>query len=131
MSFEPKNDLETLLINAHAGVISHNNFMEKLMQEQLFMPIYEKHNIGGLQTSKKAQPLVLEDNEGCKVLILFSSPERATDFLKSYPEYGGGLLVELQWIAKRIGTGYSISLNPNWDIGIDLEANAIQQLTES
>ncbi|QLQ32735.1 MAG: SseB family protein [Candidatus Thiothrix singaporensis] len=127
------NETEALLMQAQAGELDSEDFIQQLMAAQLFMPIYEKHQIGGLQPTMgdKATPLTLDDEIGNKVLILFTSPEMAKNFVKDFPGYGGGLLAELKWIIEKVGTGYSISINPDNELGIDLEVGMLQGIVGS
>lgn len=124
------NDAEKLLVQALAGELEGDAFIQQLMELTLFMPIYEKHQIGGLQptTGDQAIPLTLDDESGDKVLILFTSPDRAKTFVKDFPGYGGGLLAEFKWIIEKVGVGYSISINPDHEMGIDLEVGMLQGL---
>lgn len=124
------NDAEILLQKALDGVLEGDAFIQQLMETTLFMPIYEKHQIGGLQptTTDQATPLTLDDENGNKVLILFTSPERAKGFVRDFPGYGGGLLAEFKWIIEKVGVGYAISINPDHELGIDLEVGMLQGL---
>lgn len=124
------NAAEELLLKAHAGELDSEAFIQQLMATTLFMPIYEKHQIGGLQptASDQATPLTLDDESGNKVLILFTSPERAKLFVKDFPGYGGGLLAEFKWIIEKVGVGYGIAINPGHELGIDLEVGMLQGL---
>jgi hypothetical protein len=70
----------------------------------------------------------LDDDAGNKILILFTSPERAKAFVRDFPGYGGGLLAEFKWIIEKVGVGYSISINPDHELGIDLEVGMLQNL---
>ncbi len=92
------------------------------------MPVYEKHQIGGLQTQQAAQPLKLTGEDGGEVLVLFTSPERAKAFVKDYPGYGGGLVADFSWILEKLGVGYAISLNPGLPVGIDFAAEDLAQI---
>ena len=123
-----KNETEKLLSKAMAGEIETAAFMTELMETQIFMPIHDKHEIAGLQTSDKAKPLTLEDESGAKILILFTSPERAKSFVKDFPGYGGGLLTDIKWIMEKLGAGFGISINPDHELGIDLEAGMLKDL---
>ncbi|WP_154724426.1 SseB family protein [Thiothrix nivea] len=122
------NEAEELLLKAQSGELDSETFIQQLMGLTLFMPIYEKHQIGGLQptTGDQATPLTLEDESGQKVLILFTSPEMAKNFVKDFPGYGGGLLAEFKWVIEKVGVGYSISINPDNELGIDLEVGMLQ-----
>jgi hypothetical protein len=124
------NTAEELLLKAQNGELDSEAFIQQLMEVTLFMPIYEKHQIGGLQpsASDQATPLTLDDDSGQKVLILFTSPERAKAFVRNFPGYGGGLLAEFKWIIEKIGVGYNISINPDHELGIDLEVGMLQSL---
>jgi len=127
--FEPKNDLERRLLDAQEGRIQPHEFIGTLMGSEVFMPVYEKHQIGGFAASRQAQPLTLKDEEsGQDILVLFTSPERAKIFVRDYPGYGGGLVAEFTWILEKLGVGYGIVLNPGETVGMELEAEALRQL---
>ncbi len=108
--------------------MSSESFMEYLMDTQVFMPIKDSIGIEGFTGSSKAIPLTLNSEDNTEVLILFTSPERAKDFVSDFPGYEGGLLTEFSWVLERTGSGIGISINPNWPVGIDLEPDMVQQL---
>lgn len=132
-AFIPHNDLEKLLADVTLGTVAPEDFVARLLAgDQVFMPIKdEKHAIAGFQASTKAQPLVIEDDEGTQILVLFTSPERAKPFAEMFPDFKGGLLVEFFWVLRRIGGGFPISLNPGWDVGMDFDAETVAQLIAS
>ena len=78
-SFEPRNDLETSLLDAQEGRIAGEQFMQTLLESQVYMPIYEKQGdaIGNIQLDNKAKPLSIKAENGEEFLILFTSPERS------------------------------------------------------
>ena len=63
--------------------------------------------------------------------MLFSSPERAKEFVKQFPGFGGGLLSEFKWIIEKIGGGVGIIVNPGMEVGLELEAEMLNQLTQN
>ena len=126
--FHPHNELERQLIAAQEGRIPPEAFLEVLMGSEVFMPIYERHQIGGLQVNTEAQPLKLQDEDGREVLVLFTSPERAKAFVRDFPGYGGGLVAEFTWILVKLGVGFGITLNPDQPYGMDFEAQDLAQL---
>ncbi|MBV5274209.1 MAG: SseB family protein [Lamprocystis purpurea] len=126
--FTPQNELERRLIAAQEGQIPPEEFIATLVGSEVFMPVYEKHQIGGLQTQQAAQPLKLTGEDGNEILVLFTSPERAKGFVKDYPGYGGGLVADFTWILEKLGIGYAISLNPGLPVGIDFEAQDVAQI---
>ncbi len=129
-AFAPQNELESQLIAAQEGQIPPESFIETLVGSEIFMPVYEKHQIGGLQSNDKAQPLKLKTDDGDEVLVLFTSPERSKAFVKDFPGYGGGLVADFTWILEKLGTGYGISLNPGLEVGIDFQAEDVAQIAQ-
>jgi hypothetical protein len=127
--FAAHNDLETKLIAAQGGELDSSSFMHELLASQVFMPVEdETTQIQGFQRSSKANPLTLESEDGQNVLVLFTSPERAKPFLQDFPGYQGGLLTEFSWILERIGSGIAIALNPGFEVGIDFDADTVEQM---
>lgn len=131
--FIPHNDLEILLAEVMQNKAEAEDFVARLLAgDQVFMPVQdEKHTIAGFQLSTKAQPLLIEDEDGTQVMALFTSPDRAKPFADIFPDYKGGLLVEFAWILRRVGGGFPISINPGWEVGMDFDAETVAQFTAS
>jgi hypothetical protein len=130
--FEPRNDLEKSLLDAQEGRIAGEQFMQALLESQVYMPVFEKQDdaIGNIQLDNRAKPLSVRDDAGEEFLILFTSPERAPEFVKDFPGYAdGGLLAEFSWVLEKTGVGSGISLNPGWPVGIDLEPEIVKHLS--
>ena len=129
MNFVPHNPLEEQLAAVHAGTLAPESFVLHLVDQQVFMPVRDDTTrIQGFQRSTQAEPLVIEDEAGERVLVVFTSPERAKPFAEHFPDFSGGLLTEFSWLLRRIGGGVPIALNPGWDIGMDFDADMIVQL---
>lgn len=126
--FVAQNDLERQLIAAQNGQLPPEMLLMTLLDSEVFMPVYESQQIGGLQTTQTAQPLKLTTETGDAVLVLFTSPERAKAFVADFPGYGGGLVTEFRWILEKLGVGYAITLNPGLEVGMDFEAQDVAQL---
>lgn len=125
----PRNALEALLLEMHAGRLDPYDFARQLMAQQVFMPVQdEKHRIAGFQSSIRAQPLVAEDADGNRVLVLFSDPERSRGFLAGYPGYGGGILERFSWVLRRMSAGTGIALNPGHELGFDFDPEMVAML---
>jgi hypothetical protein len=93
------------------------------------MPVKdEKHVIKGFQASTRAEPLILEDEEGTRVLILFSAPERAKALTAEVPGYSGGILTEFAWVLRRMGEGVAISINPGDELGFDFDTDMVAMM---
>lgn len=127
--FEPRNDIERLLAEMLAGSVEPEDFAGRLLNLDVFMPVKnEKHQIAGFQRSTQAEPLVLEDDEGNRALIIFTGPDRAKDFLADFPDYSGGLLTEFSWMLRRMSADLSIALNPGMDAGFDFDPAMVAML---
>lgn len=128
-TFIPKNELEKKLLAAWEGGISGDEFMQELMVSEVFMPIEDDEVMQGVQRSSRAQPLVLEADDGTRVLAVFTSPDRAKPFLRDFPLYGGGLLTEFKWVLEKMGAGHGVALNPGCEVGFDMEPEMVSQLS--
>jgi hypothetical protein len=129
ITFEPRNDIERLLAEMLAGTVEPEDFARRLMAMQVFMPVKdEKHQIAGFQRTTQAEPLVLEDDDGNRALIVFTGPDRAKDFLADFPDYGGGLLTEFVWIVRRMSDDIGIALNPGMEAGFDFDPGMVAML---
>lgn len=129
---EVKNELERKLLAAINGEIEGEDFMRELMTEQIFIPVKDEPDSGisNFQRSTKATPLVVQDEEGRNILVLFTSPERAREFLKEFPGYGGGLLADFSWIVERMEPGFAIVVNPGLELGMDIEPEDVTRMLE-
>lgn len=125
----PRNDVERLLMEMQQGELDPESFARRLVDLEIFMPVKDdKHQIAGFQTSTRAEPLVVEDDEGNRVLITFSSPERAKAFLAEFPGFSGGLLTEMRWVLRRMGADMGLAINPGDDLGFDFDADMVAML---
>lgn len=69
MNLIPHNPVEAQLASAHAGTPDPETFELRLPGQQLFMPVRdEKHAIQSVQRSTQADPLIIEDGDGERVL---------------------------------------------------------------
>jgi len=129
---EVRNELEQKLVDAQSGRISSDELLETLMGAQVFMPVGEEKAAAlNIQRSARAQPLVLKAEDDTPMLVLFSSPERAKDFVEDYPGYGGGLLTGFTWVLEKMGRDCGIALNPGSEIGFDMEPETVNELIDA
>ncbi len=128
-NINPRTDIEHLLLQMQQGDLDPETFARRLIDLEVFMPVKDdKHQIAGFQTSTKAEPLVLDDDEGNRVLITFSSPERAKAFVAEFPGFGGGLLTQMSWIVRRMGENMGLAINPGEDMGFDFDPDMVAML---
>lgn len=128
--FEAKNELEAKLLAAMNGELEAEDFMRELMAQQIFIPIKNDPDSGikGFQRTTKATPLVVQDEDGQNILVLFTSPERAKEFLAEMPGYGGGLLADFSWIVERMEPGFAIVVNPGLEFGMDISPEDVTRM---
>lgn len=129
---EVKNELERKLLAAINGDLPSDDFMNELLTQQVFIPIKDDRESGiqGLQLTTKATPLVVQDEAGGNILVLFTSPERAKEFLADVPGYSGGLLADFAWIVERMEPGFAIAVNPGIELGMDIEPEHVTAMIE-
>ena len=128
---EARNELEAKILEAQEGRITSDDLLQTLMGSQVFMPVQdEKAPVLNVQRSTRAQPLVLSAEEGTPILVLFSSPERAKPFLQDYPGFTGGILESFKWVLQNMGSGYGIMLNPDSEVGFDMEPETVRDLIQ-
>ncbi|MBK9325241.1 MAG: SseB family protein [Thiobacillaceae bacterium] len=128
-TLNPRTDIERLLLEMRQGDLDPETFARRLIDLEVFMPVKDdKHQIAGFQTSTKAEPLVLDDDEGNRVLITFSSPERAKAFVAEVPGFGGGLLTQMSWIVRRMGENMGLAINPGEELGFDFDPDMVAML---
>jgi len=128
----PSNVLEQKLLAAMNGDLPPEDFMKELLTEQIFIPIKDDKESGiqGFQHTTKATPLVIQDEEGVNILVLFTSPDRARSFLAETPGYSGGLLADFAWIVERMEPGFAIVVNPGIELGMDIEPENVIHMLE-
>lgn len=131
-AFEPRNELEKSLLAAQDEEISSDDLLNILMNSQVFMPVQdEKPALFNNKHPTRAQPLVLTTEDSTPILVLFSSPERAKDFIGDYPGFGGGIVTEFTWVLEKMGRDFGIALNPGLDVGFDMEPQTVNELVDS
>lgn len=128
---ETRNELETKILDAQKGRITSDDLLQIVMGSQVFMPVQDEiapvHNI---QRSARAQASVLTAEDGTPILALFSSPERAKPFLENFPGFTSGILESFKWVPQNMGSGYGIALNPESDVGFDMEPEIVEGLIQ-
>lgn len=129
-SFEPKNELEQWMLQAQEGQMEFDEFIHKLVTAQVFLPVRDQYNIGGFQASNQAIPFSIKDENDTNILVVFSSPDRAREFLRDHADYQSGLLEEFGKLLLQNGVGYAVSINPDNEVGLDLEPTLVEQLVQ-
>ncbi|HQS58300.1 MAG: hypothetical protein B7Y56_05045 [Gallionellales bacterium 35-53-114] len=127
--FKPQNDLEKTLLTLLDGSMEGEDFLHYLMDAQVYMPILdETPAIMDFQRSTQTQPLLVDDEEHTRMLILFTSTERSKDFVSGFPGYGGGLLIEFSWVLRKMDRALAIALNPGLEAGFDMDAETVASM---
>jgi hypothetical protein len=128
-NFVAQNELEKILLIAMEGEMDADDFMQQLLNAQVYMPIQDETDaLKGFPRATKTQSLIVENEEGMQALVLFTSPGRAKEFTDAYPGFGGGLLMEFNWVLRKLGTPMNIALNPVYEVGFDMDAEMVAGL---
>lgn len=128
-NFKAQNELEKILLNVLDGQMEGENFLEYMMNAQVFMPISDQtHALKGFQRTTGAQPLLAEDEDNNQVLILFTSSARSQEFVQDFPGYEGGLLTEFSQVLRKLDTAINIELNPGLEAGFDMDAETVASM---
>ena len=127
--FAPTTDIEQKLVDAQEGRLSSEDFMQELLEATMFLPVYDD-SVSGIQLSDKARPISIQLEDGTEIMVAFTSPERAREFLDQAPGQSGGILESFRWIVEHAGTGVGISINPGWDFGLDIEPEMVARLSQ-
>jgi len=127
--FAPTTDIEQKLVDAQEGRLSSEDFMQELLEATRFLPVYDD-SVSGIQLPDKARPISIQLEDGTEIMVAFTSPERAREFLDQAPGQSGGILESFRWIVEHAGTGVGISINPGWDFGLDIEPEVVARLSQ-
>lgn len=130
IAFEPKNDPEIWMLQAQEGQMDYDEFISKLFTVQVFLPVRDQQNIGGFQASSRAISLSLKDENDTDILVIFTSPDWAHDFLKDFADFQRGVLEEFGKLLLMNGVGYGVTINPDIEVGLDLEPSMVEQLVQ-
>lgn len=131
MNFIAENEVEKRLLQAQNGEVSGEQFLQEMLKMKLFMPVWGKSLAADFAPVKQTKPLIIEDEDGIELVVLFSSPERAKGFVKAFPGYDKGLLAEFSLIKEKLGAGVGVILNPGYIVGLELEAEMLEQLVRN
>lgn len=118
------------MILAQKGTIGVDEFMNTLVESQVFMPVCDELNIGGFQNTNSAVPLAVRDDNGTNILIIFTSPDRAHSFLQDYLHFNGGMVEIFGKLLQMNGVGYGVTINPGEEVGMDLEPDMVEQIVQ-
>ena len=127
--FAPTNDIEHKLVDAQEGRLSSEDFMQELLEATVFLPVYDD-SANGDELSNQARPISIQLEDGTEIMVVFTNPERAKDFLQQAPGESGGILETFRWIVEHAGTNVGISINPGWEFGLDIEPQMVAQLSQ-
>ena len=102
--------------------------MNTLVESQVFMPVRDDINIAGFQSSQSAALLVIQDENGTNILVIFTSPDRAHNFLQDHDGFTGGMVEIFGKIPQMNGVGYSVTIKLGEEVGMDLEPDIVEHI---
>ena len=99
-SFQPINALEDALIEAQAGRLDAQGFLDTLMRAQVFVLIDK--DPGAEDWDNTATPLVLPNGSGLPVMAVFTAAERSEIWPARIPQFAHGLPTDFRTLAHGI-----------------------------
>lgn len=117
------NQFEDRLASMQQGKLRPDAFMRELLDMELFAPL----KVADAQ-SGQASLLVLQTEDDQRVLILFSSEARSKDFLADVDGFDSGVMTRFRHAMEQLGSGYGVSINPDAELGLDLDAGQLAPL---
>ncbi len=128
VDFEPRNDLESVLLAAQAGRVAGELFVDTLLAAQVFVPVRDPAEPGSPSRPERARPLTVVGEDGREALAVFTSPERARPFVAQAEGCSGGLLMDLRALLGHADTDLGVVINPGWPVGLEMAPDALRDL---
>ena len=125
-SFQPINALEDALIEAQAGRLDAQGFLDTLMRAQVFVLIDK--DPGAEDWDNTATPLVLPNGSGLQVMAVFTAAERSEMWPARIPQFTHGLPTDFRTLVRGIAKEVGIVINPGHAAGLELSADRVAAL---
>jgi len=124
--FKPDNPLEEKLLALYRKEIGISYFLELLLESQVIILADRDVDITG--PDMHFNPLAIASPMGYKVLVSFSSIERAQKAISLYPGYEYAIAVDTSWFLLGAYEDVGYALNPGLPFGFELPPNNLRQL---
>lgn len=125
-AFEPLNALEDALVEAQAGRLDTQAFLDTLMRAQVYVLIDK--DPAGQDWDNTGTPLVLPNAAGAPVMAMFTAAERSGPWPARIPQFPHGLFTDFRTLVRGIAKDIGIVINPGHPVGLELSADRVEAL---
>lgn len=122
--FEPLNDLEEDLLEAHTGEMETVDFIQRMAQSQVALLVDQE--FAESEHPKGVQPLVLQGSDGEGLLAVFTAPARGYPVTEDHPEFGFSVEVSFAWAVHSTLDGMGVVVNPGWAVGFTIPPEVVR-----
>lgn len=128
---QAKNALEEVLASFHAGDAEAVEFVEALMSTRAYVLMnYPWDEQNALHPETRMLLVTDGDAHDKPLLALFTSPERAAEFLARAPQFPHAVKVDVPWAVLGTQDGCGIVLNPNSDLSFRIPPEGAAELRQ-
>ncbi len=118
--------LEELLITISGDAARRDELVDALAAARVAIPLNKGLENGAL--AKDAKPLTLNAEQGYPVLATFTSPDKATPWIRQQPEYEHCLVTDFSWALAITPAPFGIALNPGYRHSLVLSPDEVRSL---
>lgn len=127
--FEPTSELERLLADAQHGRLPAADLMNALLTSQVYV-LGDRDLLPDGSWDEATALLMLADPAGTPMLAMFTTPERATDWLDYYPQYTFGRHARFEWLVTSASADSGVVVNPGSAVGWEISPVGVGRLKE-
>lgn len=120
------NSLEELLVRAAEAPELRSQLVSALRRSRVAIPLNKGLQDGEL--APDAKPLTLNAPQGFPVLAVFTSPDKASPWLKQQPEFAHVLVTAFDWAVNITKPPFGIALNPGYKYSLALSPGEVAAL---
>jgi hypothetical protein len=120
------DSLETMIVRATEEPGLRQDLIAALLTSRIAVPLDKGLENGELAADFK--PLTLNSPQGFPVLAVFTTPDKATPWIKQQPEYGHVLVTGFEWALNITQPPFGIAVNPGYKYSLLLSPEEIATL---
>lgn len=118
--------LEALIIRATQEPDIRPQIVAELMRSRVAVPVDKGLENGALPSDFK--PLTLNGQQGFPVLAVFTTPDKASPWIKEQPAFQHSLVTGFAWAVDITNPPFGIAVNPGYKYSVVLSPAEVQAL---
>ncbi|MCG8433290.1 MAG: SseB family protein [Gammaproteobacteria bacterium] len=128
--FEPKNELEYLMLGAKNGIVSVPVVYLSLLLSPVVILCNKEWD--GRTPDPDLQALMFTDNNtGLRISVMFSDEERSERMREKYEGYSYPVTVSAAAMMQTMKDDMGFVINPGMEVSMQVEPEGVQQLIET